>query len=130
VRVGLLFLVAATAACSFHSQIPAADGGDDSAPAATPDGGSAAADAGADSAKAPDGGSAAICTGGYSAQLDMPYDDACDNFYLSGPGGNPCANNNDCAALNGKDGVFCCYVPPSGSACDRDYHGTPQCVPK
>jgi hypothetical protein len=152
-RAFLLALTLAASACSIHSYIPAAPDAeaDSSSPVATTDGldasidaphadgvaapGDAATPPRVDAADVPDApvASGDICSGAYSAQMQMSYDEGCDNYYASGGPSNPCKPTaNDCAALAGQQGFdsFCCFVPPSNSACGEDYAGVPQCVPK
>jgi hypothetical protein len=83
-----------------------------------------------DTSQPPTGGD---CIGTQSTLLSIPYDQACDNYFLNpfNAGPNPCrVGGNDCAALNGGGFTFCCFKPRSGSYCDQDYNGVPQCLPK
>ena len=81
------------------------------------------------------GGGAGDCTGttiqdpSFSGET---YDDACDAYYMNTGGANPCTpGGNDCDAVGASNGLtMCCFKPKSGSFCDQDYSGAPQCVPK
>jgi hypothetical protein len=72
------------------------------------------------------------CTGTTSSQLGIPYDQACDNYFINSLGdSNPCTvGGTECNALNTASTTYCCYKAPSGSSCAQDYSSKPQCVPQ
>ncbi len=79
------------------------------------------------------------CVGTTSGQLQNldgtpeAYGDACDAYFMNVGTSNSCAaSGTSCAAFNGTSGftTFCCYHPPSGSACAADYGAVLQCIPQ